>query len=178
MTWGRSPLPWLVRDTFRQSLASGIFWLMLGVTALCVAACLTATEVPAPEEAPDAVRLVPRDRFAAARSVASVVSGGFAQSHGVWPVPGPFYSPAYRKAAVQAMRPLAPTSYFEIAFGAVRIPVHGDRERGVRGLQLQLAAWVADAVGLLLALTWTASFLPTFLEAGAVVVLLAKPIAR
>ena len=37
---------------------------------------------------------------------------------------------------------------------------------------------MADAVGLLLALLWTASFLPTFLEPAAVAVLLAKPVPR
>jgi hypothetical protein len=36
-------LGWLVRDTFRQARHAGIFWLMLGITLLCVALCLTAT---------------------------------------------------------------------------------------------------------------------------------------
>ena len=34
-------LGWLVADTFRQSLWSGVFWLMLTATGLCVAFCLT-----------------------------------------------------------------------------------------------------------------------------------------
>lgn len=33
---------WLVRDTFRQALASGSSWLMLAGSAACVALCLTA----------------------------------------------------------------------------------------------------------------------------------------
>src|SRR4051812_30797695 len=40
---------WLIRDTFRQALASGIFWLMLAVSAICAAVCLTvavAGDVP------------------------------------------------------------------------------------------------------------------------------------
>ena len=32
---------WLVRDTFRQAISSGIFWLMLGMSALTIAACLS-----------------------------------------------------------------------------------------------------------------------------------------
>ena len=32
---------WLIRDTFRQALSSGIFWLMLGVSAVCIAVCLS-----------------------------------------------------------------------------------------------------------------------------------------
>ena len=31
----------LIRDTFRQSSASGIFWMMLAVTGLCVLLCLS-----------------------------------------------------------------------------------------------------------------------------------------
>src|SRR5262249_29956278 len=32
---------WLVRDTFRQALASRIFWVMLAVSGLCILACLS-----------------------------------------------------------------------------------------------------------------------------------------
>src|SRR5271169_5403809 len=31
----------LIRDTFRQAWASGIFWMMLAVTFLCVSLCLS-----------------------------------------------------------------------------------------------------------------------------------------
>ena len=31
---------WLIRDTFRQALASRIFWIMLAVSALCILFCL------------------------------------------------------------------------------------------------------------------------------------------
>ena len=41
-----------------------------------------------------------------------------------------------------------------------------------------LAGVVADTAGVLLALLWTAGFLPTFLEPAAVTVLLAKPAPR
>src|SRR4051794_38331010 len=34
---------WLIWDTFRQSLASRIFWLMLGVSGLCVVFCLSTS---------------------------------------------------------------------------------------------------------------------------------------
>jgi len=166
-----SPLPWLVRDTFRQSMASGIFWLMLGVSVVCVAVCLTATEVPAPPPepqppapAPTGIGLV--DVARARRHPASMVLGPamiVAQSH---------------LRARAAPQPPAPTGYLQILFGSLRVPVYCERGPAVRGLQLQLAAWVADAAGLLLALMWTAGFLPSFLEAGAVVVLLAKPVSR
>jgi ABC-type transport system involved in multi-copper enzyme maturation permease subunit len=43
---------------------------------------------------------------------------------------------------------------------------------------LILAGGIADAAGVLLALIWTAGFLPSFLEPGAASVLLAKPAPR
>jgi hypothetical protein len=111
---------WLVRDTFRQALSGGVFWLMLGVTAVCAGLCLTAT-LPADGDA-----------------------GG----------------------------------NLELAFGALQLPLAQGRAHAVHTLEVHLAGWVADAAGLLLALLWTAGFLPTFLEADAVTVLLAKPVPR
>jgi hypothetical protein len=65
-----------------------------------------------------------------------------------------------------------------LAFGAVRVRLGRDAEDAVHFLQLLLAGGVADTVGLLLALVWTAGFLPTFLEPNSVTVLLAKPAPR
>src|SRR6201999_1245562 len=42
---------WMVRDTFRQSLASKLFWVMLGITTLCTIFCLGIT-VDTPGERP------------------------------------------------------------------------------------------------------------------------------
>ena len=33
----------LIQDTFRQAIASGIFWMMLVATAICVVFCLSVT---------------------------------------------------------------------------------------------------------------------------------------
>jgi ABC-type transport system involved in multi-copper enzyme maturation permease subunit len=63
-------------------------------------------------------------------------------------------------------------------FGAIHLPLGRDAEDAVHFLQLLLAGGVADAAGLLLALIWTAGFLPTFLEPSAAAVLLAKPVPR
>ena len=65
-----------------------------------------------------------------------------------------------------------------LAFGAIPIDIDRDRRHAVRSLESVLVGWVADAAGLLLALLWTAGFLPVFLEPNAVVVLLAKPVPR
>jgi ABC-type transport system involved in multi-copper enzyme maturation permease subunit len=65
-----------------------------------------------------------------------------------------------------------------LGFGALRIPLGRDAEDTVRVLQLLLAGGVADAFGIILALVWTAGFLPTFLEPSAASILLCKPVPR
>jgi hypothetical protein len=142
-------LRWLVLDTFRQSLASGILWLMLAVTGLCILFCLSAGVVGdvnprwAPDEPPELLPRGAADAAQAKREGVDVVSGELT-----------------------------------LAFGLVRIPLARGRVEAVRQLQLLLAVGVADVAGLLLTLIWTAGFLPTFLEPHAVSVLLAKPVPR
>ncbi len=43
----------LVKDTFRQSMASGICWLLVGVSAICILGCLSVS-VSGPQDAPQA----------------------------------------------------------------------------------------------------------------------------
>jgi hypothetical protein len=114
-------LRWLIRDTFRQARGAGVFQLMLTVSLICVALCLTATVVEGADDEP---------------------------------------------------------GHLDVIFGALSIPLDGGRAEAVRTLQTYLAGWIADAVGLILALTWTAGFLPSFLDASAAAVLLVKPIPR
>jgi ABC-type transport system involved in multi-copper enzyme maturation permease subunit len=138
---------WMVRDTFRQSLASRLFWVMLGITALCTLFCLglsvdaTGERPRHPDEIPDRL---PRgaDPRAAAEGVPE--SGGT----------------------------------MTLGFGLFRLEVPKFKTDAVRFFQLWLAGIVADTAGVLLALLWTAGFLPTFLEPHAVAVLLAKPAPR
>lgn len=63
-------------------------------------------------------------------------------------------------------------------FGAIPVPLGRDALDAVRFLQVALAFGVADTMGILLVLLWTAGFLPTFLEPSAASVLLAKPVPR
>jgi hypothetical protein len=142
---------WLVRDTFRQARASGIVALMLAVSAVCIAVCLSAGI----EGATDL--------------------GGESE-------PREFLSPAHPGAADPARAaaeglPVA-GGHLTLAFGAVRVPLGRDGRDAVRFLQLLLAGGVADGLGILLALVWTAGFLPAFLEPSAASVLLAKPLPR
>jgi hypothetical protein len=141
---------WMFRDTLRQSLASGIFWLMLGVSVLSILFCFSAgIDGSGPLQRPGELsEFLPQhdpqaDPEKAAKSGVSIIQG-----------------------------------QLTLGFGAIRLPLGRDAEDAVHFLQCLLAGGVADAAGLLLALIWTAGFLPTFLEPSAAAVLLAKPVPR
>src|SRR6478752_929079 len=144
-------LGWLVRDTFRQSCASGIFWILLVISILAIAVCASASiegsaQLAAAGESPD---FLPRgdqdakDPEKMAASGVNLVSGDL-----------------------------------KLAFGAINIPLARDARGAVHFLELVLAGGVADTLGLLLTLIWTAGFLPSFLEGRNISVLLAKPAPR
>ena len=144
-------LGWLIRDTFRQSRASGVFWILLAISVLAVAVCASATvengaQLASPGENPD---FLPRKDYDA-KELAKIKSSGVAIVSGD----------------------------LKLAFGAIRIPLSRDARGAVHFLELLLAGGVADTLGLLLTLIWTAGFLPGFLESRSVAVLLAKPVPR
>jgi hypothetical protein len=62
--------------------------------------------------------------------------------------------------------------------GAIRVPYRHYPDDAVLFVQLLLASFFADTAGVLLALIWTAGFLPGFLEAARSSVLLVKPTPR
>lgn len=142
-----STVRWMVRDTFRQSLASRLFWVMLGITALCTLFCL-GISVDAPGERPrhpdEILDRLPKG--------------------------------ADPRAAVEGIPESGGT--MALGFGLFRMEVPKFKTDAVRFFQLWLAGILADTAGVLLALIWTAGFLPTFLEPHAVSVLLAKPAPR
>lgn len=138
----------LIADTFRQSFAGGIFWLMLAVTVLCVIFCAGVSFSPE----------VPLDRTAA----------------GVEFVPK--QDPLAPKLEKQGVDIVA--GKIRYGFGVVEADCTRDRTQSVHFLLSVLAGGVAGAAGVLLTLVWTAGFLPAFLEPSAVSVLLAKPTPR
>jgi ABC-type transport system involved in multi-copper enzyme maturation permease subunit len=71
-----------------------------------------------------------------------------------------------------------PHGQLTLGFGAFRGPLFRDGEAAVRFLELVLGEWVAGAAGVLLALLFTAGFVPTFLEPPTAAVLLSKPVPR
>jgi ABC-type transport system involved in multi-copper enzyme maturation permease subunit len=149
----------LIRDTFRQAWASGIGWMMLAVTAVCVLLCASAS-----------------------------ISGDVALHDPDEPVlflPAPSGSEGKPPAAPETNPELARREGVEVvsgrvslAFGAVTFPVSRERTQAVHFLELCLAWGIAGTLGLLMTLVWTAGFLPSFLAPSAASVLLAKPVSR
>jgi ABC-type transport system involved in multi-copper enzyme maturation permease subunit len=142
---------WLVRDTFRQALASGIFWLMLSVSGICILFCLSVGVRGA--ESP----------FAPGETREYLPAGDPAAQH----------RQHLKRHGVDV-----PEGELTFAFGAFRVRIGTYRDEVVYFLELLLAGGVADTLGILLALIWTAGFLPTFLEPGLASVMLAKPVPR
>jgi ABC-type transport system involved in multi-copper enzyme maturation permease subunit len=141
---------WLIRDTFRQSLANGVFWILLAVSLMTTAVCLSIrVEVDSPAvHGENAGALTGSDRVG--RSTAPT-----------------------REPGLQVE-----TGHLTMAFGAIRIPLGRDGRSTVKFLELILAGGVADTLGVLLTLIWTAGFLPGFLDRRGISVLLAKPAPR
>jgi hypothetical protein len=142
-------LVWLARDTFRQSLASGIFWILLGVSAISTLVCLTARVENAPNLPSEMAEFLPR-HDQEAQNAEKVKASGVTVLQGE----------------------------LTLAFGAIRIPLARDARQAVHLLELALAGGVADTLGFMLAIIWTAGFLPSFLEPRAASVMLAKRAPR
>ncbi len=162
-----APLGPLIRDTFRQAWASGISAMMLTVTAVCALLCLSVTisgdvSLHDPNET---VLFLPTPSPPATAPTGNTVPNG-----------RPILENDPESARREGIETLQ--GRMSLAFGAVSFPVSRERADAVHFLELVLAGGIAGTVGLLLALIWTAGFMPTFLEPGAAAALLAKPIAR
>ncbi len=142
-------LRWLVWDTFCQSLASRIFWVMLCVSLIAILFCasvgVTGGVIEAdPGEKPEFIHKdMVTDIEAAKKSGVNFIEGDMT-----------------------------------LGFGAVHVPHARGAEDSIHFLQLTLSSGVAGTIGMLLTLIWTAGFLPSFLEANAASVLLTKPVPR
>jgi ABC-type transport system involved in multi-copper enzyme maturation permease subunit len=142
---------WLVRDTFRQSISNGIFAILLAISVISIAVCLSmGVEGPSTlahgDENPDF--LSRRDH----------------EAHD---------AEKLRTSGVDVL-----SGELTLAFGTFRVPLARDTTGAVHFVELVLAGGVADTLGLLLTLIWTAGFLPSFLDGRSVCLLLAKPSPR
>lgn len=146
-----SILRWLIRDTFRQSLTYGIFWILLSVSVISICICFSIR----------VERSTTADTAGQSREIVPAHKIGTPEAANI------------KKQGVEVMR-----GDLTMAFGMIRIPLARDDRHTIHFLQLLLAGGVADTLGLLLALIWTAGFLPSFLDPRSVSVLLAKPTPR
>jgi ABC-type transport system involved in multi-copper enzyme maturation permease subunit len=173
----------LIQDTFRQARASGISLMMLTVTGICVALCLSVSitgdvplyggdEPPLFLPPPSPRGVVPSGVLVLASSQPFDCAALTTASGNVW------FSLQHNPALARREGIDTISGRMTLAFGAVSVPVGRERADSVRYLELILAGGIAGTVGLLLALVWTAGFLPSFLEPSAASVLLAKPVAR
>ncbi len=142
---------WLIADTFRQAWAQGILAVLLGISLISIGICLTVG-----------------------------VSGAETLSIGGDP---PDFLPRIDAEAQETARldqsgVTVAGGNLTLAFGAIEVPIARDTRAAIHFLQLLLAGGVADTLGLMLALIWTAGFLPSFLDPRSVSVLLAKPAPR
>lgn len=144
-----------VADTWAQSRSAGMIIGLAAVTAVCVVFCLGVSvngELPQLETRPwEAADLIPQAEAARLQLDASAV----------------------RNDGVDV-----PSGELSLVFGLVRLPLQRQSGQSIRLIQVILAGGLADTVGVLFALLWTASFLPGLLEPGTANILLAKPLPR
>jgi len=140
---------WMIRDTLRQSLSTKLFWVTLTVTAVCTLFCASVRvhgDRPMVRTEYEVPAVLPKTE-------AERIGLEKAKNDGVQVISGEM----------------------TVGFGAVSVPVGHSREDSVKFLHVWLAGGLGDTLGVLLALLWTAGFLPTFLEPQSATVLLAKP---
>ena len=143
---------WMTKDTFRQAVASNLFWVMLGVTVVGTLLCASVS-----------IRGGPKPSLSDFE-IKAVMPIEEAERIG------------REKVEADGVRIL--DGKLVLGFGAIEVPMPRGKEDTVRQLQVWLAALVADTIGILFAIIWTAGFLPTFLEPQSATVMLAKPAPR
>jgi ABC-type transport system involved in multi-copper enzyme maturation permease subunit len=141
----------MVRDTFRQSLHTKLFWVMLAIT--CVSTLFAFSVDVSGDMKPVTSGEIP-----------AYITPAEAEKVGL------------EKVKDDGIR--VSSGEVSVGFGMMKIPLARSRDDAVKFLQTWLAAALADTLGVLLALLWTAGFLPTFLEPQSATVLFAKPAPR
>ena len=133
-------LRWLIHDTFRQTLSSRVFWILLGLSLICIVFCLGV----------------------------SVEGGAIIDEREI-------INPKTRQLIVETKEASGQTT---LLFGLFRYQFTRKASDEVQFLVSVFASWIAGTFGILMALVWTAGFVPDSLQPSAAAVLLAKPVPR
>lgn len=157
---------WLIRDTFRQARASGIQWMMLGLSTLCIVFCLSV----------DTINLSDADREEIYLTWEAAAQEARAEAGSKTPLPKEAVDYWIEKNHVTIVNKTDQKVTF--LFGLIQAPASRNRQHEIRYVQFYLLNWIAGTAGVLLALIWTGGFVPSFLQPGAASVLLAKPVPR
>jgi ABC-type transport system involved in multi-copper enzyme maturation permease subunit len=173
----------LIVDTYRQARASAVLWIMLTVTLISFLLCLSVrvegfltagSKEDSPEWLPPGV-----DAF---KPAVDHLSDNFAFLGG----PGSMFAALgqnylrdlnFRKEAARTGVIKAEGKLY-LGFGMVEVTRSRQASDAVRFLEVLLASTMCGMIGMVLAIIWTAGFLPTFLEPSAAAVLLVKPVPR
>lgn len=173
----------LIVDTYRQARASAVLWIMLAVTLISFLLCLSVSvegfltlgpKEEANEFLPpgvDAFKL-PGDQL---RDNLAFLGG----PGSMFAVLGQNYlhDLIFRKEATRTGVIKAEGKLY-LGFGMIEVTRSRQASDAVRFLQVLLASTMCGMIGMVLAVIWTAGFLPTFLEPSAAAVLLVKPVPR
>lgn len=169
----------LIVDTYRQAHASAVLWIMLTVTLVGFLLCLSVSVekflTTGPKE--DAPEFLPPDA-----SALYMVNDVLPYLHGndaIFPALAQslLRDKYFRKEAERTGVQKAEGKLY-LGFGMVEVARSRQASDAVRFLEVLLATTMTGIVGMVLAIIWTAGFLPTFLEPSAAAVLLVKPIPR
>ena len=132
-------LRWLIHDTFRQTLTSRVFWILLSISLLFIVFCLGVS-----------------------------VEGGAVKD----------INELVTKKGELIAESKTPPGRMSLLFGVFPITFTRTAEEQVHFLLSVLASWVAGTLGILVALVFTAGFIPESLHPSAAAVMLAKPLPR
>lgn len=169
----------LIGDTYRQALASAILWIMLTVTLVGFLLCLSVSVEGFLETGPkqDAPEFLPPGATAL-----YMVNDVLPYLHGpdaLYPaLAQSFLRDKYFRKEAKRTGVINADGKLFLAFGMIEVTRSRQASDAVLFLEVLLATTMTGIVGMVLAIIWTAGFLPTFLEPGAASVLLVKPIPR
>lgn len=173
----------LIVDTYRQAHASAVLWIMLTVTFVGFLLCLSVSmegflSLGPKEEANeflpsqvDAFKL-PRDQVTDNLAFLGGPGSLFVSLGQNYLRDLVFRKEAARTGVLRAEGKLY------LGFGMIEVARSRQASDAVRFLEVLLASTMCGVIGMVLAIIWTAGFLPTLLEPSAAAVLLVKPVPR